>query len=233
MPVDGAKAHLQLTCSGTCDSPLPIQPIDEGLKWYRRSAERRALSLQSYGLALSKLGDKAPTSGDWAVILDVDETTLNNSPYQEQRGALGLGFSPNSWQTWVDSRSAQAIDGVVDFTHHVQSLGGKVVLVTNRTAAQCSETEDNLKTVGVAYDEILCLTDTSDKNPRFAAVAAGTAPSTLGPLNVLMYVGDNIADFPMLNQDIRKQPASAFSAFGDTFIQLPNPMYGSFDKNAD
>jgi 5'-nucleotidase (lipoprotein e(P4) family) len=233
-PVDKTHGRLSLSCNGTCESLLPVAPMDEGVKWYRRAAERRSLTLQSFGLATAKIDDKAANAtGNWAVILDVDETTLNNSPYQEQRGALGLGFSPNSWQTWVDSRSAQAIDGVVGFTQHVQSLGGKVVLVTNRTAAQCSETEDNLKSVGVAYDEILCLTDVSDKNPRFAAVAAGTAPSTLGPLNVLMYVGDNIQDFPMLTQDIRKQPDSAFSAFGDTFIQIPNPMYGSFDKNAD
>ena len=50
-------------------------------------------------------------------------------------------------------------------------------------------------------------------------------------MTVEMYVGDNIQDFPHLTQDIRSQDVGAFDAFGDSFILLPNPMYGSFDKN--
>jgi predicted secreted acid phosphatase len=40
-------------------------------------------------------------------------------------------------------------------------------------------------------------------------------------------------DFPLLTQDLRKQPASAFAQFGEDYILIPNPMYGSFDKNLD
>jgi len=234
-PADGKKARLKLSCTGTCDSTLPID-TDLGLKWYRRSAERRALAAQAYSVAVEKLQAKvsAGITGSWGVVLDVDETTLNNSTYQQERLDLGLGYSPASWTEWVNREAATPIDGVLDFTHGVKQLGGKVVFVSNRMAAtECAQTEANLTSAGFSYDAILCKTDTSDKNPRFTAVANGTAKPGLPALKVILYVGDNILDFPMLSQDIRKQPASAFAKFGQDFILLPNSMYGSWEKNTD
>jgi 5'-nucleotidase (lipoprotein e(P4) family) len=234
-PADGKKARVKLACTGTCDSTLPIA-TDLGLTWYRRSAERRALTVQAYALALDKLQAKvaAGVSGAWGVVLDIDETTLDNSLYQRERLDLGLGYSPASWIAWVNRKAATPIDGVADYLHGVKQLGGKVVFVTNRLAAtECAQTEANLAAAGLPYDAILCKTDTSDKNPRFAAVAAGTAKPGLPALTVLLYTGDNILDFPMLSQDLRKQPASAYGKFGKDFVLLPNSMYGSWEKNPD
>jgi predicted secreted acid phosphatase len=100
-------------------------------------------------------------------------------------------------------------------------------------ATECAQTEANLQAAGIAYDGIFCKTTTSDKNPRFTAVQNGTASSSLPALNVVLFVGDNILDFPMLSQDLRKMPASAFSQFGADFVLLPNSMYGSWQGNAD
>jgi 5'-nucleotidase (lipoprotein e(P4) family) len=232
--VDGKKARLKLACAGTCDSALPID-TDLGLKWYRRSAERRALSVQAYSIASEKLQAKAATyTGSWGVVLDIDETTLNNSTYQQERMELGLGYSPASWTTWVNRKAATPLDGVVDFTNLVHQLGGKVFFVSNRMqATECAQTEANLQTAGIEYEQILCKTDTSDKNVRFAALTNGAAPSTLAPQKLVMFVGDNILDFPAISQDLRKQPASAFAKFGQEFILLPNSMYGSWEKNTD
>lgn len=236
-PADGTKARLQLTCNGTCTSTAPIVPIDEGLKWYRRSAERRADMIQAYRWAAAKLSEKVTTGAPaaWAVVLDVDETTLNNSAYQQRRLDLGVGYSPATWDGWVGERAATAIDGVVDFTAGAKALGGKVILVTNRTNAQCPATEDNLHAVGVTYDAILCMDTTTDKNPRFQAIDMGSTgnPNLPSAVTTIMYVGDSIGDFPQLTEDIRKQDASAFDRFGEDFIHLPNPMYGAFDKNTD
>jgi 5'-nucleotidase (lipoprotein e(P4) family) len=231
---DGKKARLKLACNGTCDSALPID-TDLGLKWYRRSAERRALAVQAYSIATEKLIAKAATiSGAWGVVLDIDETTLNNSTYQQERMDLGLGYSPASWTEWVNRKAATPVDGVASFIAGVKQLGGKVVFVSNRLAAtECAQTEANLTTAALPYDAILCKTDTSDKNPRFTAVANGTAKPGLPALSVILYVGDNIQDFPLLSQDIRKQAASAYAKFGQDFILLPNSMYGSWEKNLD
>lgn len=167
-------------------------------------------------------------------MLDIDETTLDNSPYQQERMELGVGYSPASWRAWVQRRAAPALDGVHAFIDGVKQLGGKVVFVSNRLkSTECAATEDNLAAVGLSYDAILCKTTTSDKNPRFVALQNGTAVSGLPALDVILFVGDNILDFPMLSQEMRKQPASAFAAFGEDFILLPNPMYGSWEKNVD
>jgi len=234
-PVDGKHGRLRLACTGTCDSPLPID-TDLGLKWYRRSAERRALTAQGYAIAMEKLRAKvqAGITGAWGVVLDIDETTLNNSTYQQERMDLGLGYSPASWTDWVNRKAATPIDGVVDFTKLVKQLGGKVAFVSNRMAnTECPQTEDNLHAAGIDFDVMLCKTDSSDKNPRFTALTNGTAVPGLGALKLVMFVGDNILDFPMLSQDIRKQAASAFAKFGQDFILLPNSMYGSWEKNTD
>src|SRR5206468_2194681 len=121
-------------------------------------------------------------------------TTLNNSQYQQTRLDLGVGFTPGTWDAWVSARAAVPIDGVVDFTAAAHALGGKVVLVTNRTAAQCPATEDNLHAVGVTYDAILCMDATTDKNPRFQAIEAGSTgnPALPSALTTIMYVGDAI-----------------------------------------
>ena len=77
------------------------------------------------------------------------------------------------------------------------------MLVTNRSLADCPDTETNLHDQGIEYDAILCAPNgpdgkpVSDKNPRFALVKGGALPS-LGSLNVIAYVGDNIQDFPGL-----------------------------------
>src|SRR6185503_18929011 len=175
-PVDGKKTRLKLTCTGSCDSALPID-TDLGLKWYRRSAERRALAAQAYSIAVDKLQAKvtAGITGAWGVVLDIDETTLNNSTYQQERMDLGLGYSPASWTDWVNRKAATPLDGVVDFTNRVKTLGGKVVFVSNRMqATECGPTATNLDSAGIPHDAMLCKTDTSDKNPRFAAVTNGT-----------------------------------------------------------
>ncbi len=234
-PAVSAKARLKLSCNGVCDTDLPIVALGQELKYYQRAAERKAASLIAYRIAGEKLEAKAAAAGGpWAVVLDVDETTLDNSAYQKSRGDLGLGFSPNSWTAWVDQKAATPIPGALAFTQKVKQLGGKVVFVSNRQLAnECAQTEANLQASGFQYEEILCRNGPSDKNERFNAVLNGTAPSTLPAQNVLMYVGDNIQDFPLLTQDIRKQPDAAFSKFGDTFFILPNPMYGSWEKNLD
>jgi len=207
----GQHARLKLSCVGSCQTDAPVTPLTEDLRWYTRSAERRSLTLQTYRYATERLQEKAVSAPpSWAVVLDIDETTLNNSAYQKSRQDLGVGFSPASWTAWVAQKAAPAIDGVVEFAKTVHQLGGKVVLVSNRKAlVECSLTEMNLAAVGVSYDAIRCQDGPSDKNPRSQAIAAGTAKPGLPALQVLEYVGDNIQDFPALTQDLRKLGADA------------------------
>ncbi len=162
------------------------------------------------------------------MVLDADETILDNSTYQLRQARAGRPYDEASWAAWVEERAAPALPGAVEFTRQVRELGGRVVVVTNRTEAGCPATRDNLRSVGVPFDAVLCRGATSDKNPRFQAVEAGTAG--LPPLRVLMWVGDNIQDFPGQSQALRSAAPAALDPFGRTFVVLPNPMYGSWER---
>ncbi len=232
-PTSSKSVRVALKCSeGTCERPGPIT-YGLDVRWTQRAAEWRALANQAYQVATARVEELAAggLDGDWGVVLDLDETVLSNLTYQVERAALGVAFSQTSWSAWVERREATLVPGAKRFMDRVHALGGRVAFVTNRKvfAGECAATEDNLESLGVEFDAILCRSDSSDKNPRFAQVAAGV--SGLPALDVVAFVGDNIQDFPDLTQDLRNQSESAFAAFGDRFFLIPNPMYGSWEKN--
>jgi 5'-nucleotidase (lipoprotein e(P4) family) len=210
---------------------LPELPNDA--HWVRNSAEYRALAIQIYRsaeAALRELVDRHD-GGEWGVILDADETVLDNSDYQKWLAETGLAFTESTWNEYVRLRSSRATPGATDFTRAIRELGGRIVIVTNRDEIVCDDTRANLTAVGIVWDAVLCKApDISDKNPRFEAVARGTTGKPLPPLAVLMFVGDNIQDFPALTQALRDAAPDAFAEFGRRYIVLPNPMYGSFER---
>jgi predicted secreted acid phosphatase len=102
--------------------------------------------------------------------------------------------------------------------------------VTNRLQSECDDTAAVFHGGGLVFDAMLCRPDggPSDKNPRFAAVASGQTPAGPAPIEVAVFVGDNIQDFPSLTQAARQQGESAFAEFGVRYFMLPNPMYGGW-----
>ncbi len=213
-------------------TPAAERPLPNEVRWFRNSAEYRALALEVYSSAATRLPALAnglPAS-TWAVILDADETVLDNSEYQRRRAVLDSGFTDDSWTDWVNERRAVAVPGAVDFTKFVHALGGRVVIVTNRSLGVCDATRANLAAIGVLPDMLLCQPKgESNKNPRFQRVQDGTAESGVPALKVVAWVGDNIQDFPNLTQAARNDPA-ALAEFGRKYFVLPNPMYGSWQQ---
>jgi len=220
--------------TATAAAATATNAVPDNIRWTRASAEHRALYLQIYSGATAELERLAAgrSPGSWGVIMDVDETILDNSLYEQELAQTGRSYTDSSWASWVRREAAPALPGAAAFTRRVHALGGRVVLVTGRADGFCPETRTNLERVGITFDEALCQVGaSSDKNPRFEAVQAGRAPSTLGALDVVMWVGDNIQDFPGLSQAIRTGDDAAFAQFGHRFIVLPDPLYGSWQKN--
>ncbi|HEX7241742.1 MAG TPA: HAD family acid phosphatase, partial [Longimicrobiaceae bacterium] len=189
--------------------------------------------LQSYHLAGLRLREAAAPlpRGSWAVIMDADETVLDNSLYFQRQAERGyLGFTAN-WPDFVREAIAPALPGAVEFARLVRELGGRIVIVTNRAENLCPDTRRNLENAGVQVDAVLCRPpESEDKNPRFAAVQEGRAAPGLPPLRVVLWVGDNVQDFPGLTQAARDDPR-ALEPFGSRYVVLPNPMYGSWERN--
>lgn len=236
---------LVLACAGTlaCTpaprvAPIPVTSMataatPNDVKWSRVSAEHRAIYIETYRAAANQLpalvAGRPPAS--WGVILDADETVLDNSEYEVGRIPFGGSFDARRWTAWVMEGRAPALPGAVAFTTRVHELGGKVVIVTNRDDAECPITRSNLEHVSVHADLVLCKTTTDDKNPRFDAVQNGTAAAGFAAISVVEWVGDNIQDFPRLTQAIRSESEAGFSRFGESFFALPNAMYGSWQAN--
>jgi 5'-nucleotidase (lipoprotein e(P4) family) len=212
-------------------SPSPSAPavFSDGLHWFRDSAEQQAIYLETYRDAAQAARSLSyglmPQS--WGVILDVDETVLNNSEYMKRLATTGQKFDPRTWDAWVQARSATALPGAKLFIDSIlDQLHGQIVLVTNRTQAQCDATEDNLRRTNLRYSRILCdRSGDGDKNPRFHSIVNGESGAA-APLNVLIWIGDNIRDFPDLDQ---KSPGD-LAQFGTRYFALPNPMYGSWQQ---
>lgn len=203
------------------------------VQWARVSAEHTAIYVETYRAAATRLEQLSAghSPGTWGVILDADETVIDNSSYELSRIPFGGAFDANVWDAWVAEARAPALPGAVTFTRRVHQLGGKVVIVSNRSEKGCPATRSNLARVSIDADLVVCKTDKDDKNPRFEAVEAGTAAAGFPAITVLEWVGDNIQDFPHLYQTMRNEPEIAFAKFGDTFFALPNPMYGSWQSN--
>ncbi len=208
-----------------------VGALPRELHWFRNSAEYRAVTLGTFRAAEARITEVARTlePGTWAVVLDVDETTLDNSEHQRRVAVSGVVRNDSIWYSWVRERAAPAIPGAVEFTNAVRRLGGRVALVSNRDDVVCDATRENVRAVGIAADVVLCRVNrVSDKTPRFNAIEAGTAG--IGAARIVMWLGDNIMDFPRLTQASRTDP-SAYDPFGTRYFMLPNPLYGSWESN--
>jgi 5'-nucleotidase (lipoprotein e(P4) family) len=202
----------------------------DSVHWVRNSAEYEALAIQAYGQAREALGRSigSRAAGTWAVILDADETVIDNSEYQKERG--GLPFTSETWRVWTARKEAGLVPGAKSFLEWVKAKGGVVAIVTNRDKVECADTEENMRKLGLLYDVALCMDGDREKEPRFEMVRLGKAKPGLPPVDVLLWVGDNIQDFPDLTQSLSGQPESAFAAFGTRYVVMPNPMYGSWER---
>jgi len=201
--------------------------------WYQKAAEMQACYYQAYNfakLALDKNLSQYKGKNKKAVVVDIDETILDNSPFEVKIIETGLSFSTESWKTWTSLSKAKALPGALEFLKYAESLGIEVFYITNRDSSEYETTKQNLKNEGFPYvDEIHLITKTnnSDKTQRRSKVSEN--------YEILLLVGDNLRDF----DEIFKERGTNFGIdkvaenkqlFGQKYIILPNPMYGEWEK---
>lgn len=215
-------------------SPEPqTRQLDRSAHWLRNSAEYQALVRQAFNLASERVQQAAAgrEDGAWAVAVDADETIIDNSDYEEELARSGTQSTDELWDGWVARRAAPPLSGAVEFLELVHALGGRIAVVTNRIEDHCPDTRANFRAFDIPFDVMLCRTDGRRKEPRWKMIKEGTASPNLPPLEIVMWVGDNIRDFPNLDQDVRFESGDAFTMFGSRYIALPNPIYGSWTGN--
>ena len=217
----------------TPEEPESTQTLPKDIHWSRNSAEHKAAILQVYNLATERLeelaADREP--GTWAVSVDADETSIDNSVFEVEIWEAGT-YNETTWHNWVIRQEAGVQPGAIAFMSRVHELGGKVAIVTNRREKHCADTEAVFKRHGIPYDHIYCREgDDRRKYPRWELIQDGTTSIGWPPLEILLWLGDNIIDFPVSGQPMRFEPDEAFRGFGDRYFIFPNPMYGSWEDN--
>jgi acid phosphatase len=169
-----------------------------------------------------------------AVILDVDETVLDNSPGQARQVLARSDFDMAMWSQWVSEAKAAAIPGALEFCRYAASRNVAVFYVTNRDASMEAATKANLEKLGFplsgAEDRLLLRGEkpewTSEKTTRRAAVAQR--------YRVVLVVGDDLGDFlaGVRTTAPERQALAAPHAgrWGKLWIMIPNPGYGSWEE---
>ncbi len=231
-----------------CPSPTPTpapRPPDAGaalaLKYMRDSGEYVALVRMVYGFAAQAVHaalDAAPARDDAppVVVLDIDETALDNSVYQLEREAFRLPFASDSWNAWARREQAGRVPGVAEFLASVRPRGVRVAWISDREASPETDLTDptrrNLAAQGL-WDEgdRLCLRRAgATKRDRREQTRRGQGDCGFGtPARVLAYVGDQLGDFPEDGEE--GAGASRAAGFGRAQFLLPNPSYGRWSNS--
>ncbi len=162
-----------------------------------------------------------------AIVLDIDETVLDNSPYEAKSILDNISY-PEGWDEWMNLANADALPGALEFLKYADDHGFKIFYITNRKEKYRQQTMKNLKDQGFpqAVDKQLLLrTDESSKEKRRNIVSEDH--------EIFLLLGDNLADFDMVFD--KKSPAERYFGveklhreFGKKFIILPNAMYGDW-----
>lgn len=200
--------------------------------WYQKAAETKALYLQGYNVATDRLKEilKTPSDKPYSIVLDLDETVLDNSPYQVQNVKDGTAFNPKDWDVWVKKAAAKAVPGAKDFLQFADQNGVQIYYISDRTTSQVDDTIKNLEKEGIPVqgrDHLMFLEDgVKSKEGRRQAVQEKT--------NLVLLFGDNLVDFADFSKtseaDRDKKLNELQKEFGEKFIIFPNPMYGSWES---
>jgi len=218
---------------GTADNTY----IEGAVLWQQTAGERRALSYQAFNLARMMLdrdltmnrGNRKPR----AVIVDLDETILDNSRYEGMLLQNRVNYNQKDWTDWCNRADASAVPGAVEFLRYAASRGVTVFYITNRNDSQKQGTATNLKKLGfpnVNDQTLLVQTDlkNSTKEPRRQKVGSR--------FRIVLLMGDDLNDFSDVFENSKTIESRAAvtdrykSEFGKRFIMLPNAMYGNWES---
>jgi len=201
--------------------------------WQQYSAEYRALTYQAFNMARIQLDNildnKIEYAKPIAIVADIDETVLDNSPYSGKQVELNEEFSTFRWTEWVKKKQAKAISGALDFLNYAKSKEIEVFYISNRSINQKKETIENLRIMGFPFSDeahVLLKEDVSGKESRRIQVNKS--------YEIVLLLGDNLSDFSAVFDDCstieRNQMVDNLKTnFGKKFIVLPNPMYGDWE----
>ena len=235
-----AEKAKQAAAKNEADEVLLAEQGMLAYNWMQQSGEYRALAYQAFNAAKAAFDAAVPADGmKKAVVVDLDETMIDNSAEGAIRLLEHKEFDPSFWTRWCEAEQALAIPGAVEFANYVNSHGGKMFYVSNRIVGpEYQPTINKLKALGftgVDSTSVLLKDKVSQKTARFEQVEKAG-------YEIVVFIGDNLDDFRFTGEtyrklnDVRRSVVDKYkSDFGVKYIVLPNPLYGNWEGglNAD
>ena len=193
------------------------------VRWVTQSSEYSSVCEQIYNSASLVLQNQFEGVDRPVIVMDLDETVLNNVQYQVELFEKSETYNPTSWNAWVNKELATAVPGarsfILDFKEKYE---GRIVFISNRDASTIEATRNNLDSLGLLFEDDVFLLRKDKRDTKIVRrneVLEGIGRmESYGPNSVLAYFGDQIGDFP-------NDTSFVFSL--NKFI-FPNPMYGKW-----
>ena len=232
-----------------------VEEIDRSLQdqsmlavlFAQTSPEYAANNIQTYKTATLNL-DIALKDNNWtaaleqkgnfqekpaAIILDVDETVLDNSAFQARAIINGTSY-PTGWIEWGNEANAPAVAGVKEFLNYADSKGVSIFYVTNRVVELKEATKDNLIKLDLPFDQSI--------NPLMMKGESGWGSDKTSrreliskDYRIILMAGDQITDFISLDEStVSTQQRLELSnkyrdEWGTKWFMITNPMYGKWE----
>jgi acid phosphatase len=229
------------------EEPVPDDLLLATL-WNQRSVEYKGNALTVYALARIRLdealADKSWTAapveqkGDFAnlppaIILDVDETVLDNSPYEVWMMKANQTFSTKTWNQFCAAQISKAIPGAVEFTKYADSKGVKVFYISNRGIETKKDTRENMEKLGFPMGGNVDTFMMQNEKPDWGSQKGTRRTVIAKDYRILLNFGDNLGDFDDRYRSSEAERLKVFEEdkahWGRDWLVIANPTYGSFD----
>ena len=259
---------LLMACAVICgcattggSESTPAHDNMDAVVWLQTSTEYAAVAAGTYAAATAALHEiaksEAGATDNMAIVLDIDETVLDNSRYQGQLVHDDATYESESWDRWIALRAAPAVPGAVDFIRTSQSLGFHVAFITNRTCRARPDTDEdcpqkldtlvNLQDVGVDTESTTLflrgerptgqcralLSASEQAEGKWSSDKTSRRECVILEHDIVMLFGDQLGDFTAeeggSSGESGRDVAAKYSEYwGKTWFMLPNPTYGGW-----
>ncbi|MCP9292737.1 5'-nucleotidase, lipoprotein e(P4) family [Gracilimonas sediminicola] len=244
------SAFFLASCSTVQQSTINDDPTTQATLWVQNAAEYDAIAMQTYATAMRTLPlpledsfwtaslnqeeDDNFMSLPPAIIMDVDETVLDNSPFQARMIKQEKDFNIEDWNAWCKEAKAEAVPGAVEFANYAADRGVTIFYITNRDYEVEEATRKNLIEEGFPVSNSIDNIMTNGEEPGWNSSKTERRQQVEENYRVVMVIGDDLNDFLPAKGITQKKRAGLVQEnsdwFGRRWFILPNPVYGSWEQ---
>jgi len=215
--------------------------------WVQTSAEYAVSTIQVYAMAGDHL-EPAVNDENWsalsqpgardrpsAIIIDIDETVLDNAGHAARAIIARESFNVDAWHAWVREAAAPAVPGAIDYLRKVNEMGVTIFYVSNRLHDLEDPTRRNLESLGCPLRTDIDVVLLREERPGWGRDKSPRRDWVAREFRVLQVVGDDLGDFVRVpegsdHEDRTEIARSHENQWGRKWFLLPNPIYGGWEE---